>query len=80
MRTQRTFQRDASPLLVGYIVIGASSVFLDLLIWLAMGWKWAALFWVLCVAHAFWKLVGSAPEVQDLVADLWHRWGTVRHA
>ena len=80
MKAQRTLYRDPSPTQVAYVVTGACATFLCLLVWLLFGWQLALLLYLGGTAHAFWQLVGSTPEVQDLVADLWHRWGTVRHA
>ena len=69
MKTQRTFQPDASPQLVGYVVTGACLTLLCLLLWLVMGWKWALLYYVLCLACYFWDLVGRAPEVRQLLTE-----------
>lgn len=69
MKTQRTFQRDASPLLVGKVVTGAGLTVLCLLLWLVLGWQWALLYYVLCLAYILWGLVGDAPEVRHLLAE-----------
>lgn len=69
MRTQRTFQPNASQQLVSYVVKGACLTLLCLLLWFLFGWQWALLYYVLCLAYMLWGLVGRAPEVRHLLAE-----------
>lgn len=69
MKAQRTFQPNASQQLVSYVVTGAGLTLLCLVLWLVLGWKWALLYYALCLAYHFWDLVGRAPEVRQLLAE-----------
>lgn len=77
MKTQRTFQPDASPALAAYVVLGACATLLCLVVWLLAGWQLALLLFLGVTAHLVWKLVLSTPEVRSLASD---RWQKVRHA
>lgn len=77
MRTQRTYQPNASQQLVCYVVKGVSLTLLCLLLWFLFGWKWALLYYGLCLAYIFWGLVGDAPELRHLLAERLR--GRLRH-